>query len=93
MMANNRLYLKCNQCGEYICIGKHFCGSLYTNLEPEEFGNMILDFYEKHSYCLDSKYHPPLHYYLELCEEFPGEMTENPYDERGEYWDSNRWEK
>lgn len=90
-MANNRLFLKCNQCGKYICIGKHLCGPLYTNLTAEQFGSMILDFYKDHCYCSNGK-DTPVHYDLELCEEFPGEMTNNPYDERGEYWDPKRWE-
>ena len=73
-MANNRLYIRCRQCGETILIGKHFAGALHTStLSLEELNA----FYEKHNYCGHQ------HYSLELCEEFPCEMTENCVDNDG----------
>ena len=73
-MANNRLYIRCKLCGETIFIGKHFAGALHTStLSLDELNA----FYEKHNYCGHQ------HYSLELCEEFPGEMTDNNIDNDG----------
>lgn len=76
-MANNRLFLKCKQCGEYVMLGKHFGGALHP---PFDVFDKLLIFFEEHNYC------DYTHYDLELCEEFPIEMTDNPYDELGQDW-------
>lgn len=68
-MANNRLYIRCKQCGKSVFIGKHFADTLKVDEHVQERLN---DFYSKHFYC------GKLHYNLELCEEFPLEMTDNP---------------
>lgn len=73
-MANNRLYIRCRQCGETILIGKHFLGALHTSTLSLDKLN---EFYEKHNYCGYQ------HYSLELCEEFPCEMTDNLVDDTG----------
>ena len=72
-MANNRLYIRCKQCGESFCIGKHSQGVLYIT-NPQKFGDYLNAFYAKHNYCGE------WHYSLELCEEFPGEITDNNID-------------
>lgn len=78
-MANNRLYLRCKQCGKVIVLGKHFGGSLTVSQDLE---NRLQDFFIEHCYCnLDG-----VIYSLELCEEFPCEMTDNPIDETGKDW-------
>lgn len=83
-MANNRLYIRCMQCGETVAIAKHFAGALYTYETIEE----DLDaFFEKHNYCSNR------HYHLELCEEFPGEMTDSIIDETGKIWYDNWYDE
>lgn len=79
-MANNRLYIRCKQCGETIAIGKHFGDVLHIYGDITEKLNR---FYEKHYYC--SSYNGRM-YNLELCEEFPGQITDNPVDELGKFW-------
>ena len=76
-MANNRLYIRCKQCGGTICIGKHSLGSLHLSGDADDFVNRLERFYSEHNYCGDC------HYSLELCEEFPGEMTDNNIDDCG----------
>ncbi len=44
-MANDRMYLKCNICGETLLLGK-FNGADWWNFE--DFGKKYLDFLEKH---------------------------------------------
>lgn len=80
-MANNRLYLRCNSCGDAIMLGKHFGGTLYRSWKLGEmnFTDALNDFYDDHYYCSDSG----RAYHLELCEEFPCEMTDNPIDSVG----------
>ena len=74
-MANNRLYIRCRQCGQTVFIGKHFGGSLSTGCV--DIVQSLNEFYDKHFYCGNSMYS------LELCEEFPCEMTENCIDSDG----------
>lgn len=72
-MANNRLYIRCLQCGEGIAIGKHFAGALHqSEYDGVRFLDLLNEFYAKHCYCGER------HYELELCEDFPIEMTNNP---------------
>ena len=86
-MANNRLFIRCKQCGKCIFIGKHFGGTLELNVEPESFVNALNDFYSEHFYChkdVKEYKHSPI-YTLELCEEFPGEMTDSHFDDENNY--------
>ena len=78
-MANNRLYIRCKQCGETFYLAKHFGGSLNTTDYDGDFLDRLNDFWEKHCYCQSDKGH----YCLELCEEFPGEMTDSVIDAFG----------
>ena len=75
-MANNRLYIRCKQCGEVIYLAKHFGGSLHTADYNGDFIDKLNDFWEEHCYCLQGNEH----YSLELCEEFHGEMTDSVTD-------------
>ena len=47
-MANNRIYIKCNVCGEYVSIAKSFGGAFepVVNIERKLF-----DFMKKHAWC------------------------------------------
>ena len=48
MMANNRLYIYCPRCNEYLFLGKHF-GSPY-NLQRGYIED-LQDFIDDHFYC------------------------------------------
>lgn len=50
-MANNRIYLRCKQCGDVLCLGKTF-GSDYRCNE-EYLLDKINYFYLKHTMCMD----------------------------------------
>lgn len=77
-MANNRLYIRCKSCGKVVFIGKHFADALKA---PADIREKLNEFFFDHNYCGNA------HYSLELCEEFPGEMTENNIDSDGfVYW-------
>ena len=86
-MANNRLYIRCKQCGKCVFIGKHFGGSLKTSLDNETFVNELNEFYGEHIYCQNDhiEYKTSPIYSLELCEEFPGEMTDSHFDNENHY--------
>jgi len=73
-MANNRLYIRCKCCGKTVFIGKHLAGALHVD---KDVSYRLNEFYATHNYC------GPMHYSLELCEEFPGEMTDNNIDDAG----------
>ena len=54
-MANNRIYLRCKECGGELFLGKHFGGPYYwtdyseaNGLEPRPLGKQLNDFFEKH---------------------------------------------
>lgn len=48
-MANDRLYIRCNECGELCFIGKHFGGSWETrSYEDNEIENRLDKFFSKH---------------------------------------------
>ena len=86
-MANNRLYIRCKQCGACVFIGKHFGGTLKTSIDSETFVNALNDFYHEHCYCQNDyiEYKNSPIYSLELCEEFPGEMTDSHFDNENNY--------
>ena len=73
-MANNRLYIRCKSCGKVVYIGKHFADALKA---PADIHDKLNEFFFDHNYCGN------MHYSLELCEEFPGEMTDNNIDSNG----------
>lgn len=53
-MANNRLYIKCNVCGETLFIGKSFGGGFYYHNygdDPRSLAEKLNDFYDRHAYC------------------------------------------
>lgn len=53
-MANNRIWLRCKQCGECLFLGKHFMGEYYwANYSNEDvhLEDKLNDFFEKHCWC------------------------------------------
>ena len=52
-MANNRLYLRCRQCGEMLFLSKHFLSPWHIDLDKLEEINEFLD---KHCDCANRKY-------------------------------------
>lgn len=64
-MANNRIYLRCKQCGDVLYLGKTFSSTYYyDNYGGKDLKEKLNDFYEKHSYCYseleDNIYEPKL---------------------------------
>lgn len=47
-MANNRIYIKCNACGEYVSIAKSFGSGFFPNIDVDD---ILCDFMEKHTFC------------------------------------------
>lgn len=61
-MANDRLYIRCNECGELLFVGKHFggawdvrdsvkyfrCGSGFSSELVKPFGEILEDFLSEH---------------------------------------------
>lgn len=47
-MANNRLYIGCRECREYMYLDKHFGGPFTITEETKDNLNCFLD---KHAYC------------------------------------------
>ena len=53
-MANNRIYLRCKQCGDVLYLGKTFGSDYhYNNYSEENLENKLNAFYSEHSYCMD----------------------------------------
>lgn len=53
-MANNRIYLRCKQCGKTLFLGKGFGGSYYTSSEfykNKDLLESLNQFYEEHTWC------------------------------------------
>ena len=58
-MANNRIYLKCNVCGEMLYLGKSFAMGYYwenygkLNGDPNSppLEDRLNEFFDKHTYC------------------------------------------
>lgn len=64
-MANNRIYIRCKQCGDVLYLGKTF-GSCYYWYNYKEDGEHLEDrlnaFYDKHEFCyndLENNYYKP----------------------------------
>ena len=65
-MANNRLYLRCRQCGKMIFLSKHFLTP--WKIAPDKLEG-INEFLSEHCYCPDRKYDVPWNS-LDLVSEF-----------------------
>ena len=78
-MANNRIYIRCKQCGDVLYLGKTF-GSCYywrTN-DNEHLEDLLNDFYYKHKFCdddLKNNFYEP-----KLNENIDRESMDNQYD-------------
>lgn len=50
-MADNRIYLRCRQCGAGFFLGKYYLGNTYY-LDEKLFNlNKLNEFYEEHHWC------------------------------------------
>ena len=53
-MANNRIYLRCKQCGDVLYLGKTFSSCYYyANYTNENLEEKLNKFYEKHEFCME----------------------------------------
>lgn len=56
-MANNRLYLYCNECNRHQYLAKSFGGDWSTNPHPHDsMGDLLVDFLDDHFSCGDDSY-------------------------------------
>ena len=84
-MANNRIYLRCKQCGDVLYLGKTFSGGYsYTDYDNINLVEKLNEFYGKHEFCIEelnnNSYEPKLkekeervfHYenQFDICYEF-----------------------
>lgn len=53
-MAENRLYLRCRQCGEMLFLSKYFYDNPW-HIEPDKLKE-INKFFDDHNYCENDKY-------------------------------------
>ena len=70
-MANNRLYLKCIDCGATLFLGKTFLDGYYTNGLVDVEG--INKFFDEHKYCHEGEIGPFSDGDFKLEYEFPYE--------------------
>lgn len=52
-MANNRIYIKCDQCGRRFCLAKSYGDGFYVNNEFDEI--LLNEFFEVHAFCMGGK--------------------------------------
>lgn len=55
-MADNRIYIRCNKCGDSLLIGKSFGGfgwRPYSEKPDKHLEDYLNEFYCKHDFCLD----------------------------------------
>lgn len=55
-MANNRIYIRCNVCGEALFLGKQFGEFFYWGNYRQEDGDLedqLNGFFQEHRYCTD----------------------------------------
>ena len=83
-MANDRLFLRCRQCGKTIGISKHFISPWYIDKRNLDAINEFLD---EHCFCSNSKYDVPYNSFdlvTECGEGFPcvydDKILYNSYD-------------
>lgn len=56
-MANNRLYLYCNECNRHQYLAKSFGGDWSTSPHPHDsMGDLLVDFLDDHFSCGDNAY-------------------------------------
>ncbi len=62
-MANNRLYIRCKNCGKKLFIGKHFVDGWYVGNYNEnydkKFGEAINNFHNEHLQCFYDMFDNP----------------------------------
>ena len=83
-MANNRIYLRCKQCGDVLYLGKTFSSCYYRNLGEKSLEEKLNEFYEKHEVCIDElkdNYYEP-----KLDEKKDRYSFDNQYDICYEIW-------
>lgn len=64
-MANDRMFIRCKECGELLYLGKTFSderGYFCVTRTPAQSGEMLYDFFRKHSTC-GQAYITPANYY------------------------------
>jgi hypothetical protein len=49
-LANNRLYIKCDKCGEKFMLATHFLGPWSVHIQ-EGLGTKLDSFFEEHYFC------------------------------------------
>lgn len=67
-MANNRLYIRCKQCGALCFLGKHFGEN--WNFDKDKQGKELEKFFFEHCFCEDSVYADQPFNSFELVSEF-----------------------
>ncbi len=85
MMANNRIYIRCNVCGEALFLGKNFGDYFYwANYVPEagDLEDQLNEFFNEHRYCMEKPRNGPLYPYDEEAFPVPGEPL---YDACGDF--------
>lgn len=52
-MANNRIFIRCKECGKYLFLGKGFGKSYYTSNKfyEEDLITSLNKFYDEHCFC------------------------------------------
>lgn len=78
-MANNRIYLRCRQCGEVLFLGKSFCEGYYYrdySKTPLPLEKKLNDFYDVHTYCDREKTEAPFKW-DEKCFHMPDDCFES----------------
>lgn len=84
-MANNRIYIRCNVCGEALYLGKHFRQGFYwENYAAEEvhLEDELNEFFDEHKYCAEKPRNGPLYPYDEEAFPVPGKPL---YDGCGDF--------
>lgn len=73
-MANNRMYLKCDVCGEEFFLGKRFGEGYYLPTSaPEKLCDELNEFFGRHEWCGHSQDHFVLEYEFGVEDYFPEE--------------------
>jgi hypothetical protein len=55
IVANNRMFLKCDKCGAHFCIGKRMGSGYYILQQDSEFYYLLLAFFDEHEFCKDAE--------------------------------------
>ena len=79
-MANNRIFIRCKECGKYLFLGKGFGGAYYTSNKfyDKDLTTSLNEFYDEHAFCD-----------RDMIDEIDNDYLEPKLEKRAKHYENN----